>query len=107
MPVLHPYHLRLMIRAAVAANPPRAPRIHTMKQPRSLSGTYAKDRWDRTPPIDLAATPVQITPQTPVTLDPPRPRAATEEQLRAMAEWERHFDAGRISGSAAMTPTDG
>ena len=54
MPVLHPYHLRQMIRAAVSAHPPTAPRIHTMKQPRSLSGTYAKDRWDRTEAIHYA-----------------------------------------------------
>ena len=104
MPILHPYHLRQMIRAAVAANAPRAPRIHTMKQPRSLSGTYARDRWNRTAAIDYAAEMVEVTPQTPAMLDPPRPRPAIEEELRAAAEWEAHLDAGRL-GNPSPTPS--
>ena len=42
---ISPYQLRLLVAKAAATLPLSEARIHTLKQPRSLSGTCLPDRW--------------------------------------------------------------
>ena len=89
---ISPYQLRLMIAKAAAALPVAEARIHTLKQPRSLSGTYATEpRWNRTPAMDpfgerVEAASVRERPP----LDAPcPPYAPGKEERQVVEEWER------------------
>lgn len=65
---LHPYQLRLMVAKAAATLPRGDARIHTLKQPRSLSGTYAKDRWSPSCTTANFAEPEEVGPRDRPTL---------------------------------------
>ncbi len=60
MPPISPYLLRLLVAKAAATLPTADTRIHTLKQPRSLSGTYANDRWSPSCTTAAFAEPVEV-----------------------------------------------
>ena len=60
---ISPYQLRLMVAKAAATLPVAQARIHTLKQPRSLSGTYAKGRWSPSCTTANFAEPEQVGPR--------------------------------------------
>ena len=91
---ISPYQLRLMIAKAAAALPVAEARIHTLKQPRSLSGTYATEPgWDRTPAIfPFGEMVAEAHPRHRPALDAPTPPfGAGEDERRVIEEWQRNL----------------
>ena len=90
-----------MVAKAAATLPRAESRIHTLKQPRSLSGTYAREpRWDRTPAIDPFGERVEAAhPRHRPALDAPRPPFAPgKEERRVVEEWQRDLTPSPASG---------
>ena len=98
---ISPYQLRLMVAKAAATLPRGDARIHTLKQPRSLSSTYAAEpRWDRTPAIDPFGEMVaEANPRHRPALDAPQPPFAPgEEERRVVEEWQRGLTPSPLEG---------